>query len=57
MFDQAPEDVIQKRLGICSECAFKKTLPLVKIDVCEVCGCPLRSKTKFLNQQCPKGKW
>lgn len=53
----APEEKVAERLETCKACEFKGELPVVKIDICTVCGCPLANKTKFLNSNCPKGKW
>ena len=49
-----------KRMEICEECEFKKSIP---INRCGACGCPLRGKVfttnTYLSQggSCPKNKW
>jgi hypothetical protein len=53
----ADKAVQEKRRSICDACEFKKQMPLTKIEVCGVCGCPLRSKTSLQRATCPKGKW
>jgi hypothetical protein len=57
MLEIAPDEVVKKRLDICSTCPFRVVTPLVHIGRCSVCGCLLAGKTKLLTQTCPKGKW
>jgi uncharacterized paraquat-inducible protein A len=52
-------DEIRYRYNICINCdQFNK-----EKSICEVCGCNLSTKSKFLNklawadQECPIGKW
>jgi len=58
--NDAQSELAVKRLEICEECEFKKTIP---INRCSVCGCALRGKifttNTYLSQggSCPKNKW
>ena len=41
------------RLKICesNECG------MLKLGVCTACGCPVKAKTKVLNEECPENMW
>jgi uncharacterized paraquat-inducible protein A len=54
---KATEDQIQQRLALCNACEFKKILPVVQVEACGVCGCPIHTKTRQAAATCPKGKW
>lgn len=60
-----PEDIekeAQKRISICNLCEYKDTtdkackVPLSN-PCCSLCGCPIASKTRSTNSECPIGKW
>ncbi len=57
VFEKAPDETIDARLAACRACPSHGELPVVKTEVCKVCGCPLLNKTKFLKSTCPQGKW
>lgn len=46
----------EKRLEICRKpCVYLGNV--LGVEVCNVCGCPLSTRTSFLNIKCPKGLW
>jgi hypothetical protein len=53
------QDEINYRYNICSDCEEYNELG----SMCNVCGCGIGNKSKFLNklawadQECPLGKW
>ena len=48
---QKVEDMAFDRAAICAECPFN-------IDsTCDLCGCPLKTKTRSPESKCPEGKW
>lgn len=50
---QAPEDIVNKRLGICQSCP-----EFVKLTTqCKRCKCIMKLKTKLDHAKCPAGKW
>ena len=49
-----PEERI-RRIDICSQCDFKKTI--FNIDYCEDCYCIIKLKANSEHQRCPYGKW
>lgn len=48
--------IYNKRMNICLACPKRKRIILF-INICGVCGCILRSKTRVLNEHCPLNKW
>lgn len=52
------EKTSQERLSICQPCEFNTTPErIVNWSRCQVCGCPLKQKSKSLHSECPKKKW
>lgn len=48
------------RIRICEGCEFKRKL--VKVNqiqryYCSICSCPVDSRARAEDEQCPKGKW
>ena len=54
---KAPDDVIAQRLATCRACEFRGEVPMVKTEVCELCHCPLITKSMLQQPTCPKSKW
>lgn len=46
-----PADVLEHRQSICQNCRFKKG------NFCLACNCYLPEKTKWADQECPRGEW
>lgn len=44
------------RMKICGNCPHKHKLFKI-VDVCTICGCFLKAKTKVTEEQCPIKKW
>lgn len=42
------------RMSLCNKCPHKKDL---FGGICEICGCILESKTRVLEERCPKKEW
>lgn len=53
----ATQQEVERRRAICRDCEFRIPGKNGELGRCGVCGCPLTSKTKFVNSKCPKGKW
>jgi hypothetical protein len=51
MNSQIKEEILEKRLNICKDCANNK------LGVCTKCGCVIKLKAWFLGEQCPIGLW
>ena len=52
-FEDADEQVFNKRLNICSSCdKFSKLT-----HQCKECGCFMNLKAKLLHSKCPLDKW
>lgn len=53
------ERISQTRMNICNTCEHhSKFHDTIRIDVhCTKCGCPLVSKTRSTQSECPIGKW
>jgi rRNA maturation endonuclease Nob1 len=49
------EQISAWRMDICNECP--KKIKQLNLDVCGECGCPLMSKSRSPESQCPLGKW
>lgn len=44
------------RMNICKKCPHhRKTLMIV--DICAMCGCFLKAKTRVPNERCPIERW
>lgn len=54
---KAPPEEIERRRAICRACEHLGTIPVINQPKCNVCGCPILTKTQLLNSHCPKGKW
>ena len=51
-------DVRQKMLDICDVCDDKDYKFLIKNKpTCKHCGCIVEWKVRFVDQECPIGKW
>lgn len=50
------KDISIPRLRICEKCNQKKRYEIVG-DVCNICGCILKSKTTIESEECPLKKW
>jgi hypothetical protein len=46
-----PKELEEKRKEICNNCEKNK------IGICTKCGCVIKFKVKFEQNQCPLGKW
>ena len=44
-----------RRAQICAECPHNQEV--LKLSLCEKCGCLLSKKTKAMQAECPIGKW
>lgn len=66
--DAKVEDMATERAKVCSGCEFavhgtyEKLMPDYSIKEvqgmkCEVCGCPLSTKLRSVDENCPKNKW
>ena len=49
--DEEVEKVAIQRLAICEDCPHKKLM------VCTLCGCPLKAKSRAMDDSCPDGRW
>lgn len=49
------EDMSAWRMEICNDC--DKKVNQLGMDVCGECGCPLMSKTRSPQSECPLSKW
>lgn len=45
----------KRRLSICKSCEHK--IRFMKSDICDMCGCILKSKTAVENEKCNLNKW
>jgi hypothetical protein len=45
-----PQDY-EKRVGVCFGCKY------IEGNNCNVCGCNVYDKAKYITEVCPKGKW
>lgn len=57
VFPKAPDELIAQRLATCRACEHRGELPIVRTEVCKLCGCPIVNKTKFQQSTCPQGQW
>jgi ribosomal protein L37E len=46
---------LRRRIAVCERCPRRKTYRAL-YDYCEVCGCPIATKTRFA-AACPLKKW
>lgn len=53
--DEEIEMIAKTRIDICNACPFKQEMLL--IDCCSLCHCPIVSKARSLDSECPKGFW
>lgn len=53
------EEVSKLRMIICNKCEYISTKhETIRLDVhCVKCKCPLATKTRSLESECPIGKW
>lgn len=50
-FKNVDEEELNYRRDICNACEYSKS------GRCNVCGCYIQLKTKWITQRCPKNKW
>lgn len=48
-------DLYKSRMETCRSCEYRKLL--FGDEICSVCGCFLKAKTRVENEKCLKGKW
>lgn len=53
--DEVVEALAKERMEKCNACPYK--IIMLKMEVCELCHCPLIAKTRSLETECPKGFW
>ena len=49
----ASEEVVSERMSICETCEHF----YAPAKRCKLCGCYMEMKTKFINMECPDGRW
>ena len=49
------EHQAHKRMIICNKCTHKVNIG--KIEICDLCGCILDSKTRVEDEHCEMNKW
>jgi hypothetical protein len=49
--DEQIEALAKTRLKTCGECPHQKGF------ICGLCGCPLKAKSRAVNDKCPDGRW
>ena len=49
------QDKADFRLKICKNCSHKKSIK--GIEICDLCGCILESKTRVEDEHCELDKW
>lgn len=42
----------ERRASICDKCPFKK-----RLNRCDLCGCYLPAKVRFVQSECPDNRW
>ena len=52
MLNKEKRDLYNKRYSICKKCKH-----LNKFEMCKICGCYVKAKTKVTNAYCPKKFW
>jgi len=49
-------EILQNRLNICSSCKFNEK-DIYEDNICTKCGCFIKVKTAYQQNQCPIGLW
>lgn len=52
--NESVELVAAGRISTCNRCEYKRDFPYKS---CQLCNCPIMSKSRSLKEKCPLGKW
>lgn len=53
----AQQEIRQLRIEVCKSCKSIGKIPLTNFAKCNVCNCPIGTKTYFAASACPQNKW
>jgi hypothetical protein len=56
-FPIADQELVQKRLEICSACPHWNSKGFGGTGKCTVCGCSTKAKLTMSTSKCPEAKW